>query len=67
MDCWIKNEDREAMKKNTSAVSVIGGADGPTSDFKAKKSHKRTLRQKLDRLMYQIRKVNPFSYIITLL
>ena len=44
------------MKKNTSAVSVIGGADGPTSVFIAKKSHKRTLRQKLDRLMYQIRK-----------
>lgn len=36
MDCWIKNEDREAMKKNASAVSVISGADGPTSVFIAK-------------------------------
>lgn len=38
------------MKKSSSAVSVIGGADGPTSFFIAKKPLKLTLRQKAERL-----------------
>ena len=36
------------MKKSSSAVSVIGGADGPTSIF-FKKNAKLTLKQKIQR------------------
>jgi len=36
------------MKKSASAVSVIGGADGPTSIF-FKKNAKLTLKQKIQR------------------
>lgn len=39
-----------SMKKSASAVSVIGGADGPTSVFVLKKDAKLTLRQKMGRL-----------------
>lgn len=35
------------MKKSASAVSVIGGADGPTSVFLLKKNAKLTLRHKI--------------------
>lgn len=38
------------MKKSSSAVSVIVGADGPTAVFIAKKPLKLTLRQKAERL-----------------
>ncbi len=44
------------MKKSSDAVSVIGGADGPTSVFIAKKSAKLTLRQKFERFKYKIKK-----------
>ena len=37
------------MKKIASAVSVIGGTDGPTSVFLLKKNAKLTLRQKIQR------------------
>ncbi len=33
------------MKKSASAVSIIGGADGPTSVFLCKRNSKLTLRQ----------------------
>ena len=39
-----------SMKKSANAVSVIGGADGPTSVFVLKKDAKLTLRQKMGRL-----------------
>lgn len=44
------------MKKNASAVSVIGGADGPTSVFLLKRNPKLTLRQKLQRFKYNIKR-----------
>lgn len=44
------------MKKSASAVSVIGGADGPTSVFIAKKPAKLTLRQKLQRCKHIIKR-----------
>ena len=44
------------MEKNTSAVSVIGGADGPTSVFLLKRNPKLTLRQKLQRFKYNIKR-----------
>lgn len=44
------------MKKNASAVSVIGGADGPTSVFLLKRNPKLTLRQKLQRFKYSIKR-----------
>lgn len=44
------------MKKSSSAVSVIGGADGPTAIFIAKKPLKLTLRQKAERLKHQIKR-----------
>ena len=41
------------MKKSASAVSVIGGADGPTSIF-FKKNAKLTLKQKIQRAKKKI-------------
>ena len=42
------------MKKIASAVSVIGGTDGPTSVFLLKKNAKLTLRQKIQRTKNKI-------------
>ena len=44
------------MKKNASAVSVIGGADGPTSVFLLKRNSKLTLKQKLHKFKYNMKK-----------
>ncbi len=44
------------MKKSASAVSVIGGADGPTSVFILKNTAKLTIKQKIERLKYKIKK-----------
>ena len=55
----LRDENRsieETLRLVEQAFKLQGGADGPTSVFIAKKSHKRTLRQKLNRLMYQIRR-----------
>lgn len=46
------------MKKNASAVSVIGGADGPTSVFFVKRNQNLTLRQKLQRFKYNMKKAH---------
>lgn len=43
------------MKKSSSAVSVIGGADGPTSIF-FKKNAKLTLKQKIQRSKNKIKR-----------
>ena len=43
------------MKKSASAVSVIGGADGPTSIF-FKKNAKLTLKQKIQRAKNKIKR-----------
>ena len=37
------------MEKSANSVSVIGGADGPTSIFLLKKNAKLTLRHKIQR------------------
>ena len=44
------------MGKNASAVSVIGGADGPTAIGLIKRNAKLTIKQKLQKLRYQIRR-----------
>lgn len=44
------------MRKSASAISVIGGADGPTSVFLLKRNQKLTLRQKLQRFRYNMKK-----------
>lgn len=44
------------MRKSASAVSVIGGADGPTSVFILKKNAKLTLRQKMERIKNKIKR-----------
>jgi len=44
------------MEKNASAVSIIGGADGPTSVFLLKRNPKLTVRQKLQRFKYNIKR-----------
>lgn len=44
------------MKKSASAVSIIGGADGPTSVFLLKRNPKLTVRQKLQRFKYNMKK-----------
>ncbi len=46
------------MKKNSSAVSVIRGADGPTSVFLLKRNQKLTLRQKFERWKNSIKKAH---------
>ena len=43
------------MKKSASAVSVIGGADGPSSIF-FKKNAKLTLKQKIQRAKNKIKR-----------
>ena len=40
------------MRKNT----IIGGADGPTSVFLIKKNIKLTLRQKLEKCRYKLKR-----------
>ena len=45
------------MKKRANAVSIISGADGPTSVFVVKKNHNQTLRHKLRRFMYKMKRV----------
>ena len=44
------------MAKEKRAVSVISGADGPTSVFFVKKNSKMTLRQKVERIKYKIKR-----------
>lgn len=44
------------MKKSASAVSIIGGADGPTSVFVLKRNSKLTLKQKMERLKHKIKR-----------
>ena len=44
------------MKKRKAAVSVIGGADGPTSVFLIKKNQKLTWQQKLQKLRNKIKR-----------
>jgi len=44
------------MAKGNSAVSVIGGAEGPTSVFVVKKNSKLTLRQKIERIKNKIKR-----------
>ncbi len=46
------------MNKNSSAASVIGGADGPTSVFFLKRDKKLTLRQKFERWKNSIKKAH---------
>ena len=46
------------MNRNSSAVSVIGGADGPTSVFLLKRNQKLTLRQKFERWKNRIKKAH---------
>jgi len=44
--------------KNASAVSVIGGADGPTSMFLLKRNSKLTLKQKLHKFKYNLKRTH---------
>ena len=44
------------MAKGNSAVSVIGGADGPTSVFVVKKNSKLILRQKVESIKNKIKR-----------
>lgn len=44
------------MKKSASAVSVIGGSDGPTCVLLHRKNAKLTLRQKIQRTKYKIKR-----------
>lgn len=44
------------MAKDKRTVSVIGGADGPTSVFVVKKNSKLTLRQKVESIKNKIKR-----------
>ena len=44
------------MKKTADNISIIGKSDGPTSVFIAGKGEKKTLRQKIEKSMYDFRR-----------
>ena len=44
------------MKKTADNISIIGKSDGPTSVFIAGKGEKKTLRQKIEKTMYDFRR-----------
>lgn len=44
------------MKKTADNISIIGKSDGPTSVFIAGKGEKKTLRQKIQKSMYDFRR-----------
>ena len=44
------------MKKGANDVSIIGGADGPTSVFIAKRNSKLTLKQRMQKFRYKIKR-----------
>ena len=44
------------MGKKASAATIIGGADGPTSVFVLKKNPKLTLRQKIEKSKYKLKR-----------
>ena len=44
------------MGKKESAATIIGGADGPTSVFVLKKNPKLTLRQKIEKSKYKLKR-----------
>lgn len=46
------------MGKHASAISVIGGADGPTSVFLLKRNRKLTLKQKLHKFKYNLKRAH---------
>ncbi len=46
------------MKKSASAVSIIGGADGPTSVFLLKRNSKLKLKHRLKRFKHKIRRAH---------
>lgn len=46
------------MGKHASAISVIGGADGPTSVFLLKRNQKLTLKQKLHKFKYNLKRAH---------
>ncbi len=48
------------MRKNVKDISVIGGADGPTSVFLLKRNVKLTWKQRFHRFMYKLKR----AYII---
>ncbi len=54
---------RTRKDKSAAAVSIIGGADGPTSVFIAEKSKKQSLKEKLQRMHYRKKKKKAVSAI----
>ena len=44
------------MDKGTNSTTIIGGADGPTAVFVLKKNAKLTLKQKIEKLKYKIKR-----------
>ena len=44
------------MKKTADNIRIIGKSDGPTSVFIAGKGEKKSLRQKIEKSMYDFRR-----------
>ena len=44
------------MKKDANAISIIDGADGPTSVFILKRNSKLTLKQKIEKIKHKIKR-----------
>lgn len=51
------------MKKTADNIRIIGKSDGPTSVFIAGKDKKKTLRQKIEKSMYDFRRKRVIKFL----
>ena len=51
------------MKKTADNINIIGESDGPTSVFIAGKGEKKTLRQKIEKSMYDFRRKRVIKFL----
>ena len=51
------------MKKTADNIRIIGKSDGPTSVFIAGKDKKKTLRQKIEKTMYDFRRKRVIKFL----
>ena len=51
------------MKKTADNIRIIGKSDGPTSVFIAGKGEKKSLRQKIEKTMYDFRRKRVIKFL----
>lgn len=52
----MNNMEKSLIKPNATSTTIIEGSDGPTSVFFLGGSHKRNIRQRIQKKVFQIRK-----------